>query len=143
MNGFQLVSVFIYIRQYKAKVFFYLSLQGAIFRAELKTIGRISGTAESPDGKPLFACSEFARSTVTREGLNVPRGAAAPRLVKDIETITVYTKTSDSVITALQRTASYPPKPRGQATGDQLLEDAIDVRCYTVTYKLRSTGTPA
>mmetsp|Transcript_20239 Transcript_20239/g.31906 ORF Transcript_20239/g.31906 Transcript_20239/m.31906 type:complete len:370 (+) Transcript_20239:90-1199(+) len=109
--------------------------QGNVFKANLRTLGRCTESGvDSVTGAPTFSVSEVVRQTVSST-----TDLRFNPLVKDIETITVYSRFSADEIRALQRTATYfvPIDPVQQAKYAESKGKAIDVRCYKVLYKLK------
>lgn len=86
-----------------------------------------------------FACSEVVRQIVSPAKKNDPNSAPIPPLsVKEIETISVYTKLDDNKIQCRQRTATYlvPSQTDPIAFKKWQLSQgkSVDVRCYDVIY---------
>ncbi len=86
-----------------------------------------------------FACSEVVRQIVSPAQRNNPNAPPVPPLsVKEIETISVYTKLSDDKIQCRQRTATYlvPSQSDPMAFKKWQLSqgNSVDVRCYDVLY---------
>ena len=103
---------------------------------DIITIGRKS---EPLLEKNKFACSEVVRQIVSPARRNNPNAAPTPPLsVKEIETISVYTKISDDQIQCRQRTATYlvPSQTDPIAFKKWQLSEgkSVDVRCYDVVY---------
>eukprot|EP00638_Chattonella_subsalsa_P010001 CAMPEP_0117756972 /NCGR_PEP_ID=MMETSP0947-20121206/14431_1 /TAXON_ID=44440 /ORGANISM="Chattonella subsalsa, Strain CCMP2191" /LENGTH=330 /DNA_ID=CAMNT_0005576731 /DNA_START=28 /DNA_END=1020 /DNA_ORIENTATION=+ len=108
---------------------------GNVFKASLKTMGRI--IESGPDkvtGNPSFSVSETVRQVVSST-----TDLRFDPLVKDIETITIYSLKSENEIRALQRTATYivPVDPVQRIKYEKSRGNAVDVRCYSVIYKIR------
>ena len=86
-----------------------------------------------------FVCSEFVRQIVSPAQRNNPNAPPVPPLsVKEIETISIYTKVGKDVIDCRQRTATYlvPSQTDPIAFKKWQLSQGrpVDVRYYDVTY---------
>jgi hypothetical protein len=86
-----------------------------------------------------FACSEVVRQIVSPAQRNNPNAPPVPPLsVKEIETISVYTKLSDDKIQCRQRTATYLVPSQSDPIAFKKWQlsqgNSVDVRCYDVLY---------
>ena len=102
---------------------------------DIITIGRKS----EPLSDNKFACSEVVRQIVSPARKNNPNAPpTSPLSVKEIETISVYTKINDDKIQCRQRTATYlvPSQTDPLAFKKWQLSEgkSVDVRCYDVIY---------
>eukprot|EP00986_Skeletonema_menzelii_P000842 scaffold242_cov148-Skeletonema_menzelii.AAC.8 len=102
---------------------------------DIITIGRKS----EPLSDNKFACSEVVRQIVSPARKNNPNAPpTSPLSVKEIETISVYTKINDDKIQCRQRTATYlvPSQTDPIAFKKWQLSEgkSVDVRCYDVIY---------
>jgi len=83
-----------------------------------------------------FACSEVVRQIVSPATRNPT--PVIPLSVKEIETISVYTKVSDNQIQCLQRTATYLVPSQTDPIAFKKWQvskgNSVDVRCYDVIY---------
>jgi hypothetical protein len=94
---------------------------------------------QEPLSDNKFACSEVVRQIVSPAMRNNPNAApVSPLSVKEIETISVYSKLGDDKIQCRQRTATYlvPSQTDPIAFKKWQLSQgrAVDVRCYDVIY---------
>ncbi|KAL7444171.1 hypothetical protein ACHAXM_009298 [Skeletonema potamos] len=86
-----------------------------------------------------FACSEVVRQIISPATRSNPNNApVSPLSVKEIETISVYSKTDDDKIQCRQRTATYlvPSQTDPIAFKKWQLSQgkSVDIRCYDVIY---------
>lgn len=86
-----------------------------------------------------FACSEVVRQIVSPAQRNNPNAPPVPPLsVKEIETISVYTKLSDDKVQCRQRTATYLVPSQSDPIAFKKWQlsqgNSVDVRCYDVLY---------
>ena len=86
-----------------------------------------------------FACSEVVRQIVSPAQRNNPNAPPVPPLsVKEIETISVYTKLSDDKIQCRQRTSTYLVPSQSDPIAFKKWQlsqgNSVDVRCYDVLY---------
>jgi len=107
--------------------------QDLVFKVKLVVTDRVQSQS-SPDSIELL---ERTRQTITalRSGPAENSGTGTAPLEKEIETVTVYRKVSDSHIEGLQRTATFlsPRDPRyslAVSREPRVSGGAIDIRFY-------------
>ena len=106
------------------------------YRAELRALARrfepSGGELRDASGLLIFDAGELTRQAISLPGKEL----VAPPSVKDIETINLFTRTKDGVITSTQRTSTWLVGTEGLAAMKAQAADgrAVDVRTYQVDY---------
>lgn len=146
-------------REFNAKEIAKAAMGGySVLDVPIATPNRFSCVLGPPDGSNLicvdiitiarkseplsdnkFACSEVVRQIVSPARRNNPNAPPSPPLsVKEIETISVYTKLDNDKIQCRQRTATYlvPSQTDPIAFKKWQLSEgkSVDLRCYDVIY---------